>query len=680
MRHTAYTFQIESQQKELSMKSQFRTRKCKITLLGLLFIFVCFNVHATIYYVSNSGNDDNTGTGRQTAWKTISKVNSMSFQPGDSILFEKGGIWRSTLYPIAEGTSENYIVFSNYGEGDNPRILASNVSSSWEPSGTANVWQSDDSFSNPHRPQGQYSNIWFESNNSDTTTWGVYHEYSTGFGSLKEEFDWCFNDNRVYVYSESDPDTRYHSIELSQRNNSIELNNQDYIEINGIDCHYGALSGIRDSYPTSERYGLIVRNCNIGYIGVKNDPAAFGVYTWRSNLLVEKNIIHDCGRRGISYFGTNVGGSVRVHNAIIQDNLFYNGWHTTSLDLIVMSGSDHSIDSVIFRRNIVEEDPDIPRNGGSVPHSNHMFIADQSGSGSGTVSNIFIYNNVFVYAPGSAIKTEYIVNLQIYNNTFYGFNTHVSNFQSLIQLKGSPEANTSTVIKNNILYHNGIFKENNNLMGIKINPEIRNDTEIDYNIYYTKDPTARFFTSYPPMTAYNISMWEDYRSEYGYDKNSPTPQLPGFVNAPNDFRLASGSGCISAGTPIDMVTNDILGNPRDPHNPSLGAYKYKDSNNIHNIKSSQVRNFMLIQNNSNPFNPEIVISYNLTESSDVTLRVYDVLCRLVNTLVNKKQSSGNHKISWNGRDSAGKQLANGIYVYRFHAGTFNQAMKMIFLK
>jgi len=42
----------------------------------------------TTYYVSPSGNDDNSGTSPSEAWKTIDKVNSVTFSPGDSILFE----------------------------------------------------------------------------------------------------------------------------------------------------------------------------------------------------------------------------------------------------------------------------------------------------------------------------------------------------------------------------------------------------------------------------------------------------------------------------------------------------------------------------------------------------------------------------------------------------------------
>ncbi|MCO6481583.1 MAG: hypothetical protein J5I62_02190, partial [Flavobacteriales bacterium] len=49
--------------------------------------------HATDYYVSPNGNDSDNGTSPATAWKTIWRVNqsTYSYQPGDRILFERGG-------------------------------------------------------------------------------------------------------------------------------------------------------------------------------------------------------------------------------------------------------------------------------------------------------------------------------------------------------------------------------------------------------------------------------------------------------------------------------------------------------------------------------------------------------------------------------------------------------------
>lgn len=69
------------------------------------------------YYVSNGGSDENTGLSPEEAWRTVAKVNGTSFDPGDEILFEGGGVWREMLQPQSSGTAEAPITFGGYGEG-----------------------------------------------------------------------------------------------------------------------------------------------------------------------------------------------------------------------------------------------------------------------------------------------------------------------------------------------------------------------------------------------------------------------------------------------------------------------------------------------------------------------------------------------------------------------------------
>ncbi|MCD9024901.1 RICIN domain-containing protein [Cohnella silvisoli] len=71
----------------------------------------------TTYYVSASGNDNNNGTSTNTPWQTISKVNSMSFSPGDKILFQGGQLFEGQLKIITSGTSGSPITVGSYGTG-----------------------------------------------------------------------------------------------------------------------------------------------------------------------------------------------------------------------------------------------------------------------------------------------------------------------------------------------------------------------------------------------------------------------------------------------------------------------------------------------------------------------------------------------------------------------------------
>lgn len=97
----------------------------KNILLVILF-FITSNLHAqTSYYVDNiDGSDNNSGTRVKAAFSSIDKINSLSFNPGDAILFKRGGKWTGTLKPKGNGEVENRIVIGSFGEGELPIIDA----------------------------------------------------------------------------------------------------------------------------------------------------------------------------------------------------------------------------------------------------------------------------------------------------------------------------------------------------------------------------------------------------------------------------------------------------------------------------------------------------------------------------------------------------------------------------
>ena len=85
--------------------------------------------------------------------------------------------------------------------------------------------------------------------------------------------------------------------------------------------------------------------------------------------------------------------------------------------------------------------------------------------------------------------------------------------------------------------------------------------------------------------------------------------------------------------------------------------------------------FELMQNYPNPFNPSTKIKYSVPQSSDVVIKVFDILGNEIRTLVNEEKSSGTYKITWNAAN-----LPSGIYFYQLRAGDFTQTKKMILLK
>lgn len=75
--------------------------------------------------------------------------------------------------------------------------------------------------------------------------------------------------------------------------------------------------------------------------------------------------------------------------------------------------------------------------------------------------------------------------------------------------------------------------------------------------------------------------------------------------------------------------------------------------------------FELTQNYPNPFNPATQLSYALPSSGIVRLQVFDILGRLVATLVaDERQDAGVHSVRWEGVDSRGRDVSSGVYFER----------------
>jgi hypothetical protein len=94
---------------------------CLFALSGMLLVTVkSASAAGTTYYVSPTGSDSNNGTSTSTPWKTITHVNSVHFNAGDTILFKGGSSFSGELYfaPGESGTAASPITVNSYGTGD----------------------------------------------------------------------------------------------------------------------------------------------------------------------------------------------------------------------------------------------------------------------------------------------------------------------------------------------------------------------------------------------------------------------------------------------------------------------------------------------------------------------------------------------------------------------------------
>ncbi len=90
--------------------------------------------------------------------------------------------------------------------------------------------------------------------------------------------------------------------------------------------------------------------------------------------------------------------------------------------------------------------------------------------------------------------------------------------------------------------------------------------------------------------------------------------------------------------------------------------------------------FTLAQNYPNPFNPTTSISYTLDKTAVVKLDVFNINGRLIQTLVNMRQSNGVHTVVWNGLDENANRVSSGVYFYVLTVNSTRIVKKMTMLK
>jgi hypothetical protein len=105
-------------------------------------------------------------------------------------------------------------------------------------------------------------------------------------------------------------------------------------------------------------------------------------------------------------------------------------------------------------------------------------------------------------------------------------------------------------------------------------------------------------------------------------------------------------------------------------------------NNFTNVVSVNEQNhnipkiFTLHQNFPNPFNPSTKIKFDIRQTVNISLKVYDVSGKLISTLIeNEKMNAGTREITFDA-----KEIPSGIYFYTLEAGNFKETKKMIVVK
>lgn len=179
------------------------------------------------YYVDCwAGNDNNDGRSSAKAWRTISRVNSAVLQPGDSVLFIRGCIWREQITNSAGGTANNPITYGAYGAGAKPSIRGSNTYNS------ASLWT------------GEGGNLWYAGGiQSDPGVFAHDGELGTRRTSkvgLSAQWDYWYDstNSRLYVYSTANPAALSALLELAVRDSFVANQWWSHVTYDSLDIRH----------------------------------------------------------------------------------------------------------------------------------------------------------------------------------------------------------------------------------------------------------------------------------------------------------------------------------------------------------------------------------------------------------------------------------------------------------
>jgi hypothetical protein len=150
------------------------------------------------------------------------------------------------------------------------------------------------------------------------------------------------------------------------------------------------------------------------------------------------------------------------------------------------------------------------------------------------------------------------------------------------------------------------------------------------------------------------------------------------------FIAMAGSGSVSGSGDIAIVTLQKKHTPipvastrveiedalLDETAPTIEGHEY----------DAEVVRFALGPISPNPFRESAVISYSAPSAASVSIDVYDVNGRLVQTVYSGQVEAGTHQVVWDGTDSSGSKVARGVYFCRMNAGEFNATEKVVLLQ
>tara|TARA_R110000868_G_scaffold383578_7_gene650668 strand:+ start:20601 stop:21200 length:600 start_codon:yes stop_codon:yes gene_type:complete len=172
----------------------------------------------------------------------------------------------------------------------------------------------------------------------------------------------------------------------------------------------------------------------------------------------------------------------------------------------------------------------------------------------------------------------------------------------------------------------------------------------------------------------SVTAGQTFRVLYEFDVDNVDPAVNSVPLRLDDGNGKQNVSHILTGTNsyVDMFADNDTGGQHGVWNKVIYGQPLITTNEG---EQDVVKQFVLNQNYTNPFNPSTNTEFSLPEISQVSLSVFNTLGQQVATLVDTQLNSGSHSFIWNASESP-----SGIYFYSLQAGNFIQTNKMLLLK
>jgi hypothetical protein len=248
-------------------------KKISILMLGLMLPMLISAKN--IYLSQSSGSDSNSGTSADEPIKTTTKLNTITLNGGDSVLFKRGDQWNfndGNFVVMKSGTTSLPVVYGAYGVGAKPEITRSIVANNpgqWIDQGN-NIWKLN------QYVEGTTYNTAIISYNNDQYI--GYKRFSmTGLVNQGDFYvdeympdpgkTWLIY-NYTYVYSVGNPATVYNDIDVVAGQNCIggetDSKGVSNIVIRDLRFKYGGHNGI--GIPIGSK-NILIDHCDVLYCG-----------------------------------------------------------------------------------------------------------------------------------------------------------------------------------------------------------------------------------------------------------------------------------------------------------------------------------------------------------------------------------------------------------------------------